>query len=87
MNISSNINPYWLLLKDLSAEEKLSLIELLAKSIQGKSVIMKSQKTPSAHADWVQRFSGSWADFPETAEDMILLTEGTRTRGRDIEML
>lgn len=34
MQSSPNLNSYWLLLKDLSAEEKLSLIELLVKSLQ-----------------------------------------------------
>ncbi|MEY3242749.1 MAG: hypothetical protein RIR11_4188 [Bacteroidota bacterium] len=37
MNIPANLSPYWVLLKDLSPKEKLSLIEILAKSIQSGS--------------------------------------------------
>jgi hypothetical protein len=47
MQVPVSLNPYWLLLKDLSAEEKLSLIELLVKSLQGVSVAKKNaEKSP-----------------------------------------
>jgi hypothetical protein len=89
MQVPATLNPYWLLLKDLSAEEKLSLIELLVKSLQMPQPAPKS-KPPSRHIDdkaWVRRIAGSWNDFPETAEEMIALIEGSRTLGRDIETL
>ena len=89
MPSSANLNPYWLLLKDLSAEEKLSLIELLVKSLQIAQPAPKSNqpRRPTNKNDWAHRFEGSWNDFPETAEEMIALIEGSRTWGRDIEML
>jgi len=34
MQLSANLKTYWLLLKDLSNEEKRSLIELLAQSLK-----------------------------------------------------
>ena len=89
MQVSVTLNPYWLLLKDLSANEKLSLIELLVKSLQAPQPAPKSNK-PRRQANkshWAHRFEGSWNDFPETAEEMIALIEGSRTLGRDIEML
>jgi len=89
MPSSANLNPYWLLLKDLSADEKLSLIELLVKSLQAAQPAPKSK--PPGHqtnkSDWAHRFEGSWNDFPETAEEMIALIEGTRTLSREVEML
>lgn len=36
MQIPANINPYWLLIKDLNAADKLSLIELLVKSVKAE---------------------------------------------------
>ncbi len=88
MGTSSNINMYWLLLQDLTVEEKLSLIELLAKSIQKKSSVKKNgRRNPKKNTDWVQHFAGSWSDLPESAEDMIHLVESARTMGRTVEML
>lgn len=46
MPSSANLNPYWLLLKDLSADEKLSLIELLVKSLQISPSQKASEKQP-----------------------------------------
>lgn len=77
MNIPANLSPYWVLLKDLSPKEKLSLIEILAKSIQSGFDTSKKIKSPIGN-DWVQQFSGSWADFPESAEEMIQEIENTR---------
>jgi hypothetical protein len=88
MGTSSNIGMYWLLLQDLTVEEKLSLIELLAKSIQKKSLVKKKRRRNSRNnTDWVQHFAGSWSDFPESAEDMIQLVESARTMSRNVEML
>jgi len=73
MQVSATLNPYWLLLKDLSANEKLSLIELLVKSLQSAPPELQS-KPPSRQtkkSDWAHRFEGSWNDSPETAEQMI----------------
>ncbi len=90
MDFSSNLNAYWLLLKDLNANEKLSLIELLVKSLQktAASAVKNNQKTETPTTDhWVFQFSGSWKDFPETAENLIAIMEGSRTLGRQTEML
>ena len=46
MQASATLNPYWLLLKDLSASEKLSLIELLVKSLQISPSANSSKKPP-----------------------------------------
>lgn len=89
MQVSANLHPYWLLLKDLSMEQKLSLIELLVQSVKISAVApKKGKKQPEKPSeDWVHRFYGSWKDFPETAEEMISLIEGSRTMGREIEAL
>lgn len=89
MKESVKINPYWLLLKDLSMEEKLSLIQLLVQSLQAAPAQppKKKKRTPNSQNNWVQSFSGSWNDFPESAEEMILLIENARTLGRPIETL
>ena len=80
MRISTKISPIWLLIKDLSNEEKLSLIALLAKSLQKKTPAKKVKREISSHEgpDWVQHFAGSWNDFPETAEELIEVIEGKR---------
>lgn len=89
MQIPAKINPYWLLIKDLDTADKLSLIELLIKSIKAGPPASKHKKshTPTKSEDWVLRLAGSWSDFPETAEEMIHLIEGARTMGRPIESL
>jgi hypothetical protein len=89
MTSSPQINAYWLLLKDLSAEEKLSLIELLVKSLQPQKLAPKTKKisNKTVAEGWAHRFEGSWSDFPESAEELIELIEGARTMGREIEML
>ncbi len=46
MQPSAHLNSYWLLLKDLSAEEKLSLIELVVKSLQVSPSPTASKKQP-----------------------------------------
>lgn len=87
---ASNLNPYWVLLKDLSTEEKLSLIELLVKSIQGRAVVPETKQSFSSEKDddvWVHQFASSWSDLPGTAEEMITLIEGARTMSRPIETL
>ncbi|GEM_PF-2357289 len=63
MQISTHISPYWLLLKDLSSNEKQSLIELLVKSLQSTNPTLapkKGRRGIAEKSDWVQRFSGSW---------------------------
>jgi hypothetical protein len=90
MQASATLNPYWLLLRDLSAEEKLSLIELLVQSLQAAPQPALKSKPPSRRTDdneWLYRIAGSWNDFPESAEEMIALMEGSRTLSREVEML
>ncbi|MBI5915487.1 MAG: hypothetical protein HY842_08925 [Bacteroidetes bacterium] len=90
MQVSANLHPYWLLLKDLNLEQKLSLIELLVQSVKTATVAPKKngKKEPEKPKDdWVYKYYGSWKDFPETAEEMISLIEGSRTMGREIEAL
>ena len=89
MQSSPNLNSYWLLLKDLSAEEKLSLIELLVKSLQATRPAQKAKQPghQTTKSNWAHRFEGSWNDFPETAEELIAIVENSRTLGREVEML
>ncbi len=89
MQIPAHLNPYWLLLKDLNTAEKLSLIELLVKSMKRAESASKPKKdrSPAEEDDWVLRFAGSWSDFPETAEEMIASSEGLRTMERAIERI
>ncbi len=90
MQLSNHLSQYWLLLRDLSSAEKQSLIELLVKSLQNTNPIPKSNKSRGSKvdkSDWVQRFSGSWNDFPETAEEMNALIGNARTASRSVEML
>jgi hypothetical protein len=51
MTTSPNINTYWHLLKDLSAEEKLSLVELLVKSIKLPRQKNGSKASPKSAPD------------------------------------
>jgi hypothetical protein len=80
MRISTKVSPNWLLIKDLSNEEKLSLIALLTKSLQEKTPSKKVKKKVSSleAADWVQHFAESWNDFPETAGELIEVIKGRR---------
>ena len=89
MQVSGNIQTYWLLLKDLDKESKLSLIELLIQSLK-KSSVKKTSKnlTPiSNNNDWIDEFYGCWNSSDETAEDIITKIESTRTMGREIETI
>lgn len=89
MQLSANIKTYWLLLKDLSNEEKRSLIELLTQSVKAsadKKDKTEKQESPG-EANWVDAYYGSWNDTSETAEELIQLIEGARTAGRPIETL
>lgn len=89
MPLSANIKSYWLLLKDLSPDEKISLIELLAQSLKGATNKKQPSKLPktSGDADWVNNFYGVWSDVPETAEELIQKIEGARGSGRPVEAL
>jgi len=90
MQISTHLSLCWLLLKDLSSNEKLSLIELLVKSLQSTNPTpapKKGRRDIAEKSDWVQNFSGSWNDFPEPAEEMIAMIENARTASRSVEML
>lgn len=89
MQVSGNIQTYWLLLKDLDKESKLSLIELLIQSLK-KSSVKKTSKnlTPIPNNnDWIDEFYGCWNSSDETAEDIITKIESSRTMGREIETL
>ena len=89
MQLSTNIKTYWLLLKDLSNEDKRSLIELLTESVKAsvnKKDRSKKQGSPGED-NWIDAFYGSWNDTSETAEDLIRLIEGSRSTGRPIEAL
>lgn len=89
MQVSGNIQTYWLLLKDLDKESKLSLIELLIQSLKKSSVkkISKNLTPMPNNNDWIDEFYGCWNSSDETAEDIISNIEKTRTMGRQIETL
>jgi hypothetical protein len=84
MQFSSNIRAYWLLLKDLDKESKLSLIELLKVSIKKKP---KINSKLAQNDDWIDEFYGCWNISSETAEEVITHIENSRTMGRHIETL
>ncbi len=86
MQLSGNIKTYWLLLKDLDKESKLSLIELLIQSLKKTSVDTNNTKLPN-DKNWVDDFNGCWNFSDETAEDIINHIEKSRSIGRQIEML
>jgi hypothetical protein len=50
MQVPATLTAHWLLLKDLSAEEKLSLIELLVKSLQMPPTVKNGSKKPPRNA-------------------------------------
>lgn len=87
MQLSGNIQTYWLLLKDLDKESKLSLIELLKQSLKKTPVEKNITKTPNDNSDWIDGFNGCWNFSDETAEDIINHIEKSRSLGRQIEML
>ncbi len=89
MQVSGNIQTYWLLLKDLDKESKLSLIELLIQSLKKSSVkkISKNLNPISNNNDWIDEFYGCWNSSDETAEDIISSIEKKRTMGRENETL
>lgn len=85
MQVSGNIQTYWLLLKDLDKESKLSLIELLIQSLK-KSSVKKTSKNIAPipnNSDWIDEFYGCWNSSDETAEDIITKIESSRTMGRE----
>lgn len=88
--MQANLNAYWLLLKDLSFEDKVALIEKLLQSLKPAKAVQKKQNdqpnSPKPN-DWIYEVNGSWKEFPESAEDMISLIENARTMGRTIEPL
>jgi hypothetical protein len=89
MQVSGNLQTYWLFLKDLDKESKLSLIELLIQSLK-KSSVKKTPKnlTPMPNNnDWIDEFYGCWNSSDETAEDIITKIESARTMGREFEIL
>jgi len=47
----------------------------------------KNVGQPANDDNWVLQFSGSWKDFPESAEELIELVESARTDSRTIEVL
>ena len=86
MQLSGNIQTYWLLLKDLDKESKLSLIELLIQSLKKTSIEKNITKMPNDN-DWIDEFNGCWNFSDETAEDIFSHIEKSRSLGRQIEML
>jgi hypothetical protein len=76
MQVSANLHPYWLLLKDLSMEQKLSLIELLVQSVKAKNA--QNDDMQKSDDDWVQKYNGCFSEFPESAEEMIELIEESK---------
>ena len=61
--VLNQTNTYWELLKGLSSEVKLALINRLSSSLLAE----KKQ----AEAKWADEFSGMWNDDPRSAEEII----------------
>ena len=86
MQLYRNIQTYWLLLKDLDKESKLSLIELLKQSLKKTPVDTNNTKL-SNDKSWADEFYGCWNNSDETAEDIITQIETARSIGRQIETI
>lgn len=76
MTTSTNIDTYWHLLKNLSAEEKLSLVEMLVKSIKsqqpqqknGKKANLKSAPDKKEMVAYILSYENANPSFGDAAE-------------------
>lgn len=75
-SVLNQTNTYWELLKGLSSEVKLSLINRLSSSLLKEKVESKKQ--------WADEFCGMWNDDSRSAEEMIEDIRSSRCFNRDV---
>ena len=73
-----NANAYWSMLKDLSAEVKLDLIERLSNSLLAKNKV-------GDESHWASEFVGKWRDS-RAAEEIVDDIRRSRTANREIDL-
>lgn len=73
-----DVNVYWDLLKDLSADTKLDLIARLSNSLFGKNKVADNHH-------WASEFAGKWED-DRPAEEIVDDIRKSRTGNREIEL-
>ncbi|MCR5158903.1 MAG: hypothetical protein K6D37_07245 [Prevotella sp.] len=69
-----SVSRYWNELKNISDEEKISLIALLS-----SSMVHEKQETDTPKKGWASRFSGVWKDS-RSAEEIIADIRAARTQ-------
>jgi hypothetical protein len=71
--------------------EDAQLLEAFAKNLglaySYEKEALPNDSTALSDEDWIKSMSGSWNDFPETAEEMIATIEHNKTLERSIEIL
>ena len=81
INNTSSVSRYWDMIKDISSEEKLSLISLLSNSI-----LSEEYNTAKPKDGWASRFAGVWKDN-RSAEEIMNDIRSARTNNTfDIEL-
>lgn len=73
----------------IEREEDAKLLEAFAQrlGLAYTQVLDEANMANLSNEEWVNEISGSWSDFPESAEDLIALIEQNRTMEREIEVL
>lgn len=73
----------------IEREEDAKLLEAFAQrlGLVYTQVLDEANMANLSNEEWVNEISGSWSDFPESAEDLIALIEQNRTMEREIEVL
>jgi len=71
--------------------EDAQILEAFAKNLglaySYEKEVLPNDATMPSDEDWIKSMSGSWNDFPETAEEMIARIEHNKTLERPIEIL
>lgn len=73
----------------IEREEDAKLLEAFAQrlGLAYTQVLDEANMANLSNEEWVNEISGSWSDFPESAEDLIALIEQNRTMEIEIEVL
>lgn len=73
----------------IEREEDAKLLEAFAQrlGLAYTQVLDEANMANLSNEEWVNEISGSWSDFPESAEDLIALIEQNKTMEREIEVL
>ena len=71
----------------IEKSEDARLLEAFVQKLGLQYAYQEDMGSGLSDEEWIKSISGSWNDFPETAEEMIALIEENRTMERPIEML